>query len=174
MIAWATLYPWHDGGSFCRLPRTDLSKNSAAFDHFELCTDVVREVCKRTSALLVIDDFGAGYSNIERVADLAPAIVKLDLALTRNIHERRARQVVVRHVVAMCAELGARVVAEGVETLDELRCVIDLGVTYAQGYLLARPGAPPPAHIWPLGPKVPPPVPKVAKPTPRASRPPKT
>jgi EAL domain-containing protein (putative c-di-GMP-specific phosphodiesterase class I) len=72
------------------------------------------------------------------------------MALTRDIHNRKARQIIVRHVVGMCTELGAVVVGEGVETLDELKCLRDLGVGYAQGYLLARPGSPPPQHHWPL------------------------
>jgi EAL domain-containing protein (putative c-di-GMP-specific phosphodiesterase class I) len=82
---------------------------------------------------------------------LEPAIVKLDLALVRDIHRERRKQIVTRHMVSLCKELGATVVAEGVETLDELKCVRDLGVDYAQGYLLARPSFPPPAHVWPLG-----------------------
>jgi EAL domain-containing protein (putative c-di-GMP-specific phosphodiesterase class I) len=123
---------------------------TAAFTHFELCLRVLKDLCRRTGAALVVDDFGAGYSNLERVADLAPAIVKLDLALTRDIPRHKPRQIVVKHMVNMCNELGAKVVAEGVETLDELKCVRDLGVNYAQGYLLARPAAPPPGHDWPF------------------------
>ncbi len=123
---------------------------SAALTHFDLCVGVLRELCRRTGAHLVIDDFGAGYSNLERLADMEPAMVKLDLVLARNIHQRPRRQIVIRHVVQMCKALGARVVAEGVETLDELKCLCDLGVDYAQGYLLARPAAPPPPHAWPL------------------------
>jgi EAL domain-containing protein (putative c-di-GMP-specific phosphodiesterase class I) len=124
---------------------------TAAFTHFELCQGVLKELCRRTGAQLVVDDFGAGYSNLERVVDLEPAIVKLDLALTRDVHRHPRRQAVVRHVVNLCRELGASVVAEGVEVLDELKCVRDLGVTYAQGYLLARPATPPPPVVWPLG-----------------------
>jgi EAL domain-containing protein (putative c-di-GMP-specific phosphodiesterase class I) len=124
---------------------------SAAFTHFDLCLSVLRELCRRSGALLVVDDFGAGHSNLERVVNLEPSIVKLDLALTRGIHALPRKRAVVRHVVNLCNELGARVVAEGIETLDELSCVRDLGVDYAQGYLLARPAAPPPKVAWPLG-----------------------
>lgn len=123
---------------------------SAAFTHFELCMSVLRELCRRSGALLVVDDFGAGHSNLERVVDLEPSIVKLDLALTRGIDAHKRKQAVVRHVVNLCNELGARVVAEGIETIDELSCVRDLGVDYAQGYLLARPAAPPPKVAWPF------------------------
>jgi len=110
----------------------------------------LKELCRRTGARLVVDDFGAGYSNLERVVDLEPEVIKLDLVLTREIQNHKPKQVVVRHMVNMCKDLGARVVAEGVETLDELKCVRDLGVDFAQGYLLAYPATPPPVHAWPL------------------------
>lgn len=123
---------------------------SAAFTHFELCMSVLRELCRRTGAFLVVDDFGAGHSNLERVVELEPSIIKLDLALTRDLHLRPRKRAVVKHLVNLCTELGARVVAEGIEKLEELECVRDLGVHYAQGYLLARPAAPPPQPAWPL------------------------
>jgi len=122
---------------------------SATLTHFEVCRDVLKDLCKRTGARLVVDDFGAGYSNLERVVELAPEVVKLDLALTRDIHLRKPKQIVMRHITNMCRELGALVIAEGVEEIDELLCIRDLGVDCAQGYLLARPASPPPAHAWP-------------------------
>jgi EAL domain-containing protein (putative c-di-GMP-specific phosphodiesterase class I) len=123
---------------------------SATMAYFELCQSVLKELCVRTNARLVIDDFGAGYSNLERLILLEPAVVKLDLALTHDIHRERRKQIVTRHMINLCRDLGATVVAEGVETLDELECIRDLGVDYAQGYLLARPATPPPAFVWPL------------------------
>jgi EAL domain-containing protein (putative c-di-GMP-specific phosphodiesterase class I) len=123
---------------------------SAAFTHFDLCRDVLKELCLRTGAVLVVDDFGAGHSNLQRLVDLEPAVVKLDLALIRDIQRYPRKRAVVRHVVNLCNELGARTVAEGIETVDELTCVRDLGVDYAQGYLLARPAAPPPSITWPF------------------------
>jgi len=145
---------------------------SAAFTHFELCLSVLRELCRRTGAQLVVDDFGAGHSNLERVVDLEPSIVKLDLALTRGIHAHARRRAVVRHVVNLCQELGARVVAEGIETVDELSCVRDLGVDYAQGYLLARPATPPPKVAWPFEApaKGPPPLPAPLLPSSTAAK----
>ena len=151
---------------------------SAAFTHFDLCRSVLEELCRRTGALLVIDDFGAGYSNLQRVVDLQPAIVKLDLALIRDLHRHPRKRAVVRHMVNLCEELDARVVAEGIETLDELSCVRDLGVHYAQGYLLARPAAPPPKVAWPLarehvalvGPAPPPPPRRPTRPSKRPRR----
>jgi EAL domain-containing protein (putative c-di-GMP-specific phosphodiesterase class I) len=140
---------------------------SATMTHFEVCMSVLKELRGRTNARLVVDDFGAGYSNIERLIQLEPAVVKLDLAIIRDIHRERRKQVVTRHLVRLCKDLGATVVAEGVETQEELQCIIDLGVDFAQGYLLARPANPPPAHVWPFRrsgapkpPKGPPPLPR--------------
>jgi len=126
---------------------------ATAFTHHELCMSVLKELCKRTGARLVVDDFGAGYSNLERVVALEPSIVKLDLMLTRGIHQNKTKQIVVRHMVNLCKELGAKVVAEGVEEVDELTCVRDCGVNYVQGYLIARPATPPPAPNWPPQPQ---------------------
>lgn len=123
---------------------------SAAFAYYDLCVNVLKEVCSRSGAHLVVDDFGAGYSNLKRIVDLEPHIVKLDLALIRGIDRSKRQQVLVKHVVHLCEELGARVVAEGIETIAELRAVIDCGVHFGQGYLLARPAFPAVGPEWPL------------------------
>lgn len=123
---------------------------TAAFEYFDLCRDVLREVRQRTGAHVVVDDFGAGYSNLTRIIDLAPSIVKLDRSLVADLHLHPRKLILVKHIVALCEALGARVVAEGIEKLDELRTARDLGVHYGQGYLLARPGYPLPEIQWPL------------------------
>lgn len=122
---------------------------TAAFQYFDLCMSSLREVCQRTGAKLVVDDFGAGHSNLQRLLELEPNVVKLDMQLIRNVHNDRKKRIAVRHVVALCADLGAKTVAEGIETLDELLCVRDLGVDWLQGYLLAKPGNPAPSVHWP-------------------------
>ncbi len=124
---------------------------SAAFNYFSLCVNVLKEICSRSGAFLVVDDFGAGHSNLKRIIDLEPHIVKLDLALVRGIEKSKRQQILVRQVVSLCKELGARVVAEGIETEDELAAVIDTGAHYGQGYLFARPAFPIPKPSWPLG-----------------------
>lgn len=123
---------------------------SAAFNYFDLCLNVLREISARGGGYLVVDDLGAGYSNLKRVLDLEPRVVKLDLALVRGIERSRRQQILVRQVVALCQELGADVVAEGIETLDELKAVRDSGAQMGQGYLFARPSYPPPRATWPL------------------------
>jgi EAL domain-containing protein (putative c-di-GMP-specific phosphodiesterase class I) len=123
---------------------------SAAFEYFDLCRGVLKELCARAQVHLVVDDLGAGYSNLKRVLDLEPKVVKLDRELVVELDKSRRQQILVRAVVELCRDLGASVVAEGIETLDELKAVRDTGADYAQGYLLARPAYPVPSVHWPL------------------------
>lgn len=122
---------------------------SAALDHYELCRGALRELCARLGAKLVVDDFGAGYSNLIRIADLEPAIVKVDRSLVASVHSFPRRKKVLRHIVALCADIGAEVVAEGIETPDELDAILECGCRYGQGYLFARPANPMTGPVWP-------------------------
>ena len=123
---------------------------SAAFEYFDLCRSVLVELCARAQVHLVVDDLGAGHSNLKRVLDLEPKVVKLDRELVVELHKSKRQQILVRSVVELCKDLGATVVAEGIETLDELKAVRDSGADYAQGFLLARPAYPIPDIVWPL------------------------
>lgn len=122
---------------------------SVPLSHFDLCMSVLREVCGRAGANLVIDDLGAGYSNLKLIADLDPKVVKLDRALVQDIDRKPRQRKLVSTVVRLCNDLGAAVVAEGIETHDEFLAICDSGAQYGQGYLLARPSFPMPAVTWP-------------------------
>lgn len=122
---------------------------SVPFQHFDICHDVLREIRWRGGVHLVVDDLGAGYSNLKRIADLEPKIVKLDRELIREVHQNARQQRLVTGVVRLCVEMGARVVAEGIETEDELSAIRDTGAHYGQGYLFARPAFPIPGIDWP-------------------------
>jgi EAL domain-containing protein (putative c-di-GMP-specific phosphodiesterase class I) len=87
-----------------------------------------------------IDDFGAGHSGLNLLADFQPDIVKLDMALTRNIDQDRVRRAIVSGIVRLCDELDIRVIAEGIETAGECLALQDEGIELFQGYLFARPG----------------------------------
>jgi EAL domain-containing protein (putative c-di-GMP-specific phosphodiesterase class I) len=115
---------------------------SVPMTHFQLCRDVLREMRSRPGVHLVVDDLGAGYSNFGRIADLEPAIVKIDKGLIDDIAERARTRTLVSGLVRLCGELGAKVVIEGIETLEQFIACRDTGAHYAQGYLLAKPGFP--------------------------------
>ncbi len=116
---------------------------SVPLSHFALCHSVLREI-RSKGVSIAIDDLGAGYSNLKYIADLTPEIVKLDRGLVANVHRDRRLQILVRHIVQLCNDLGAKVVGEGIETADELAAVRDAGAHYGQGYFLARPSFPAP------------------------------
>lgn len=116
--------------------------------HFRLCQSVLREVRGR-GVYLVVDDLGAGYSNLKYIADLHPRVVKLDRDLVAGLSPGTRLHKLVSAIVVLCKELGALVVAEGIETAEELDAVKEAGAHFGQGYLLARPAFPPPAVSWP-------------------------
>ena len=122
---------------------------AAAFEYFDLCMGVLKEVCSRSRAKLVLDDFGAGFSNLRRLMEISPDVVKLDRALITDLDTNVRQRRMVQHAVAMCHDLGAWVIAEGVETKGELRAAVHVGADFIQGYLLARPGNPMPRASWP-------------------------
>ncbi|MGE4452278.1 GGDEF domain-containing protein [Castellaniella sp.] len=95
-----------------------------------------------------IDDLGSGFSNLGRWLDLRPEFIKTDKVFTAGIQDDLLRQQVLRSVCDIATVAGAVVVAEGVESLDELACVADLGVACAQGYCIERPTAEPARTRW--------------------------
>lgn len=111
---------------------------SVPLSHYRFCHSVLAEV-RRRGASIAVDDLGAGYSNLKYIADLAPEVVKLDRQLIAGLTGASRLHRLVTSIVDLCRGLGARVVAEGIETPEELRAVIDTGAHYAQGYVLARP-----------------------------------
>jgi diguanylate cyclase (GGDEF)-like protein len=97
---------------------------------------------------LAIDDAGAGFSSLEHILGLRPDVIKLDLALTRDVDTDQVRRALAASLVAFAREIGATIVAEGVETRAELEALQALGVTLGQGHYLARPSpGPVPARV---------------------------
>jgi blue light- and temperature-responsive anti-repressor len=88
---------------------------------------------------VAIDDFGAGYSGLNLLANFQPDQIKLDMALVRGIENHGPRQSIVRAIGQVCDELGIDVIAEGVETLTEYRWLKNAGLRLFQGYLFAKP-----------------------------------
>lgn len=99
---------------------------------------------RRHGSLVAIDDFGSGFSSLERLATLPVDILKIDKSLTqhldsKDLQRRRAMTALCRAVVEVTHDLGKDTVVEGIETKDQLDACIDMGVTFGQGHLLGRP-----------------------------------
>lgn len=121
---------------------------SAPLSYFEQCINVLGELRKK-GIRLAIDDFGAGFSNVKYISDLNPDIVKLDRELITGVSEGSRQFRLLQSVVRLCKDMGAMVVAEGIETPPELVLVERAGVDFCQGYLLGRPETVPNADTWP-------------------------
>ena len=85
------------------------------------------------------DDFGAGYSGLNLLADFQTDIIKLDMALIRDINNDKKRQLIVTHCLNMFRDLNITALAEGIETVEEYKWLKNAGVELMQGYLFAKP-----------------------------------
>jgi EAL domain-containing protein (putative c-di-GMP-specific phosphodiesterase class I) len=92
---------------------------------------------------IAVDDAGAGYASLRHVLELRPDFIKIDRSLCGGIADDHARRVAVRGLVLLARDLGAEVIAEGIETLAELATIRELGIDAAQGYLFAKPSVDP-------------------------------
>jgi len=86
------------------------------------------------------DDFGSGYSGLNLLADFQTDIIKFDMGLIRNIDKDKVRQSMLKHCLAMFAELNITPLAEGIENKEEYIFLKNAGVELMQGYFFAKPG----------------------------------
>ena len=88
---------------------------------------------------VALDDLGTGYSSLSTVLELRPDVVKLDRSLIENVDTDPASQSLTTAILKFSLDLGAKVVAEGVERREQVQMLRALGVPYAQGYYFAKP-----------------------------------
>ncbi|HEX5147774.1 MAG TPA: EAL domain-containing protein [Candidatus Limnocylindrales bacterium] len=88
---------------------------------------------------IAVDDAGAGYASLRHILELRPAFAKLDISLVRGIDSDELRQAMAAGMQYYALRTGCRLVAEGVETVEEANTLRALGVDLGQGYLFGRP-----------------------------------
>jgi EAL domain-containing protein (putative c-di-GMP-specific phosphodiesterase class I) len=88
---------------------------------------------------LAVDDAGAGFASLRHILELGPELIKLDRELVRHVDDDPARRALATGLIAFAEELGASIVAEGIQTAAELETLRSLGVEMGQGYHLCRP-----------------------------------
>lgn len=110
----------------------------ASVTNYELMRGVLDKV-RRLGVRIAVDDAGAGYSNLHHILNMQPDIIKLDRALTRDVDRDPVRRALASAMVVFSNEIGATLVAEGVERREELDVLRSAGVKYVQGYLLGTP-----------------------------------
>jgi len=89
--------------------------------------------------LIALDDVGAGYSSLQSVAELHPDFLKIDRSLIQGVNADPIKWALLETFVTFSKRIGCRIIAEGVETAEEMRTVVQLGVDYVQGFFVAMP-----------------------------------
>jgi EAL domain-containing protein (putative c-di-GMP-specific phosphodiesterase class I) len=110
----------------------------ARVDDYEALDEVLAPLRSR-GVRLAVDDAGAGFATLQHILRLQPDLIKLDLSLTRDIDKDPVRRALASSLVSFAREINAQLIAEGVETAEELETIRALGIAFGQGYHLARP-----------------------------------
>ncbi|PFG33106.1 putative bifunctional diguanylate cyclase/phosphodiesterase [Sanguibacter antarcticus] len=120
--------------------RLTIEITESALLHDSLQTASILAQLRERGARIALDDFGTGYNSLARLASLPIDILKIDQSFVRDIGSVAGRAVL-QAIVTLATAHGLEIVAEGVERVDELRALVELGVTQAQGNMLGRPAA---------------------------------
>lgn len=115
----------------------EITEGEQVKDHAHLLEIV--QYYKSQGFKTAIDDFGAGYSGLNLLAEIQTDIIKLDMALIRHIDQDRNRQAIVKAILQLCGELSIIPLAEGIETYEELSVLQSFGLELFQGYYFAKP-----------------------------------
>ena len=90
---------------------------------------------------IAIDDMGSGYSGLEKIVHMNPQYLKFDLMMVRDIDTSFVKREMLKAIHSLASNVGGHVIAEGIETVEELETLLELGIPYGQGFLFARPTA---------------------------------
>lgn len=100
---------------------------------------VKRDLTQRWNCMVAIDDYGSGYSNDNTLISVKPNLIKLDMELVTGIEEDSDRQSLVKNIVSYAHNRNIKVLAEGIETKEQMYTLLSIGVDLLQGFYLARP-----------------------------------
>lgn len=111
-----------------------------AIENYELFKEAVKYYSDLGFAIAV-DDTGAGYSSLETVVELKPQFIKIDISIVRGIDKNILKQELIKAIIGLSKEMGSTVIAEGIETDEELKTLRKIGINIGQGFLFAKPAA---------------------------------
>jgi len=118
----------------------------AGFDVKKL-KELVKE-WRQLGIMIALDDIGTGEDSLFRFLEIMPDIIKIDMVFIRGIHENKVKRDITRYLINLAHANDMLVVAEGVETPEELRVVYELGADLVQGWLLGKPTEHPKAYLY--------------------------
>jgi EAL domain-containing protein (putative c-di-GMP-specific phosphodiesterase class I) len=108
-----------------------------SIDNFSIFREA-KDHYKELGFQIALDDTGVAYGSLEAVMELAPDFIKVDMSFVRGIDTDPTRQELLRALHAVAGKLGGQIIAEGIESREELETLQGLGIPYGQGYLLGR------------------------------------
>lgn len=97
---------------------------------------------RRAGFCIAVDDAGMGYSSLQAITELKPEYIKVDKSLIRHIDHEMVKSAMLETLVDFARKVNSTVIAEGIETDQELQRLMQLGIDYGQGFLLAKPAPP--------------------------------
>ncbi|AGL14314.1 EAL domain-containing protein [Actinoplanes sp. N902-109] len=116
----------------------ELTEHAQVHDYPALIA--VTDRLRAAGIAIAVDDTGAGFASLSHILQLRPDIIKLDITLVRDIDQDPVRAALARSLVGFAQDIGASLIAEGIETAAEHERLRSLNVRLGQGYFLARPG----------------------------------
>jgi EAL domain-containing protein (putative c-di-GMP-specific phosphodiesterase class I) len=99
----------------------------------------VRDEYRKLGFQFALDDTGAGYASLHALIELEPEFIKVDRALITNLDTDRSKQALLRALQLVADGIGARIIGEGLDTLEELEMLGELGIPFGQGWLFGHP-----------------------------------
>ena len=119
----------------------------------QICIEITERTCisnfsqlssnlsnlKPVGVMFVIDDLGEGYASLKAIVELKPEFIKIDMSLIRNINADLVKQSLVQIICDLARKINSHLIAEGIETEEEYKTLLELGLEYGQGYLFAKP-----------------------------------
>jgi EAL domain-containing protein (putative c-di-GMP-specific phosphodiesterase class I) len=123
---------------------------SEQIDDLQMMLEILNSL-REAGFRVALDDVGAGYNSLTRLADIKPDFVKVDMDLMRNVDRDRFKSCVARKLIELSRELGVKTIAEGIESNEEWMWAREHGADFSQGYLFARPAPDPPRPNFPAG-----------------------
>jgi EAL domain-containing protein (putative c-di-GMP-specific phosphodiesterase class I) len=116
----------------------EITEHAEVMDYASL--NAALEPLREAGARIAVDDAGAGFASLRHILQMSPDIIKLDLSLTRGIDRNPVQRALSYSIASFASAIDASVVAEGIETEEELNALRFLGVDFGQGYFLSAPG----------------------------------
>ena len=115
----------------------EITEKSALLDYRDYKRTI--DHYKKQGYFIAIDDAGSGYSGLKLISDVRPHFVKLDMDLIRDVDKDKFKLHLIKSFKDFCGATNIRLIAEGIETQEELETLIGIGVNYGQGFFIQRP-----------------------------------